>query len=370
VVFAAVCIMVGVYWDISWHMSIGRDTFWTAPHLLMQAGGLIAGLSSGYVALMMTFARPHTDHERGGDAAVRLWGFRAPLGAWVCVWGCIAMVASAPFDNWWHNAYGLDVQIVSPPHAILAMGIYAIMWGSLLLTLAKYNGAVHDNDERRVRRYGRLYLVTGGLLVMNFAIFLTEYSEHFQQHGPLFYILSAITYPFALVTVAWGSRSTWGATGAAAAYMTIMLALMWIIQLFPATPGLAPIYQPITRMVTMDFPLLLVVPAAAMDVIRHRLDRQVATPLLAILLGVVFVAAFVAVQWPFAGFLTLNPMARGWLFNADNFVFWSTPWYTERSHTFLDSTTEISSFAVAAACASVSALVGLGWGRWMSKVRR
>src|SRR5512147_1423917 len=92
-VFAAVCVMVGVYWDISWHMSIGRDTFWTPAHLLIQAGGLIAGLSSGYVALMTTF-RGSPEQK---SAAVSFWCFRAPLGAWTCVWGCGAMLTSAPF---------------------------------------------------------------------------------------------------------------------------------------------------------------------------------------------------------------------------------------------------------------------------------
>src|SRR5215217_7120946 len=122
-VFAAACVMIGVYWDISWHMSIGRDSFWTPAHLLIQAGGLIAGLSSGYVAIKTTFFG--TDAER--NSAVSFWGFRAPLGAWTCVWGCGAMLTSAPFDNWWHNAYGLDVRIISPPHALLALGIYAIV---------------------------------------------------------------------------------------------------------------------------------------------------------------------------------------------------------------------------------------------------
>src|SRR5437868_8222137 len=79
VVFAAACVMIGVYWDISWHMSIGRDSFWTPAHLLIQAGGLIAGLSSGYVALKTTFRG--TQAER--DAGVSFWGFRAPLGAWI-----------------------------------------------------------------------------------------------------------------------------------------------------------------------------------------------------------------------------------------------------------------------------------------------
>ena len=50
-------------------------------------------------------------------------GFRGPFGAFVCAWGGAAMIASAPFDNWWHEAYGLDVRIVSPPHTLLAMGM-------------------------------------------------------------------------------------------------------------------------------------------------------------------------------------------------------------------------------------------------------
>ena len=39
VVFAAACIPVGVLWDISWHSTIGRDTFWTPAHMLTYFGG-------------------------------------------------------------------------------------------------------------------------------------------------------------------------------------------------------------------------------------------------------------------------------------------------------------------------------------------
>src|SRR4051812_28787135 len=155
VVFAALCVMVGVYWDITWHMSIGRDSFWTPAHLLIQTGGLIAGLTSGFVALKSTF----WPSERDVATGVRLWGFRAPLGAWVCIWGCFAMLASAPFDNWWHDAYGLDVKIVSPPHTVLAWGIYAIVNGALLLTLANAN----RNTGPARRHFDVLYLLAGGL---------------------------------------------------------------------------------------------------------------------------------------------------------------------------------------------------------------
>src|SRR3954468_6870379 len=193
VVFAAACVMVGVYWDISWHMTIGRDTFWTPAHLLIQAGGLIAGLSSGYVALRNTFAAS----EAQNAASVRFWGFRAPLGAWVCVWGCIAMLTSAPFDNWWHNAYGLDVRIISPPHSILALGIAAIGVGALLLSLA------WQNREREHRdRAAWLFIVAGALLLMDRAIMLTEYSFKNAQHGGQFYRVAMLAYPMAIVMMA------------------------------------------------------------------------------------------------------------------------------------------------------------------------
>ena len=82
--------------------------------------------------------------ETDRGTAVRFWGFRAPFGAWVCIWGAFAMVTSAPFDDWWHNAYGLDVKIISPPHMLLAAGIAAIQCGAMLMALAWQNRAAGD----------------------------------------------------------------------------------------------------------------------------------------------------------------------------------------------------------------------------------
>ena len=59
-----------------------------------------------------------------------MWGFYGPLGAFITAWGGVAMLVSAPFDDWWHNAYGLDVKILSPPHTVLAAGIIAIELGA------------------------------------------------------------------------------------------------------------------------------------------------------------------------------------------------------------------------------------------------
>jgi hypothetical protein len=88
---------IGGVWDISWHKSIGRDTFWTAPHMLIYLCGILAGISCGYLILSSTFGHPAASQQAG---SVRMWGFRGPLGAFVCAWGGVAMITSAPFDNW------------------------------------------------------------------------------------------------------------------------------------------------------------------------------------------------------------------------------------------------------------------------------
>src|SRR2546426_7799235 len=96
-------------WDISWHRSIGRDMFWTPAHLAIYLGGVLAGAACGWLVLRTTFSATVEEQAAG----VTFWGFRGPLGAWVAIWGALAMLASGPFDNWWHNAYGLDVKVLS-----------------------------------------------------------------------------------------------------------------------------------------------------------------------------------------------------------------------------------------------------------------
>ncbi|HMA24608.1 MAG TPA: hypothetical protein VKP00_11450 [Gemmatimonadaceae bacterium] len=365
-VFAAVCVMVGVYWDISWHMSIGRDTFWTPAHLLIQAGGLTAGISSGYVALRTTFAGSVAERE----ASVRFWGFRAPLGAWMSIWGCGAMLTSAPFDNWWHNAYGLDVRIISPPHAVLAIGIFAIVVGAVLLTLAQQNRA----DERTSRRLAWVLALTGGLLIMNFALFLTEYSERRMMHSALFYEVTAAAFPLALAAMGRAIKLRWAATSAAACFTALMLVLMWFIQLFPATPKLGPIYQHVTHMVTLSFPLLVIAPAIFFDLVLHRFGDKLSIVALAPILGVVFVVTFLAAQWPFATFLVTSPLAQGPLFNGDNFVYWMNPTYEALTRRFdppsPGSWPLAAHLLIAMGIATVTSALGLLRGRWMTRVRR
>ena len=167
VTFASTSVILGLLWDISWHRTIGRDAFLTPAHLAIYLGAVIAGFSCGAVALKTTFAG--SAEERA--ISVSFWGFRAPLGAWVCVWGCFAMLTSAPFDNWWHNAYGLDVQILSPPHAVLGIGMIAIQTGAMLMVLAEQN---RRSDSAGMLRW--MYVYTAGIALLMAATMVWEYT--------------------------------------------------------------------------------------------------------------------------------------------------------------------------------------------------
>jgi hypothetical protein len=59
----------GLYWDISWHTGIGRDTFWTPAHLAIQFGAVLTGLSCAYLILHTTFSADSAAKE----SSVRIW---------------------------------------------------------------------------------------------------------------------------------------------------------------------------------------------------------------------------------------------------------------------------------------------------------
>jgi hypothetical protein len=383
VIFASTSVIVGVTWDISWHRSIGRDTFWTPAHLAIYLGGIVAGLTCGWLALRLTFAGGEiAEAERG--ATVRFWGFRAPLGAWVCIWGAFAMLTSAPFDDWWHNSYGLDVKILSPPHALLAAGIGAIQCGAMLMAVAWQNRqllgfgvarrsssdshASEGGSAAMRARLGHLYLISAGLLLVLLATLATEYLGRWGMHRSLFYQVSAGVFPLLLVSSARASVSRWPATVTALVYMGLMLIMLLVLPLFRAEPMLGPIYVHSDHFMPPDFPLLLVVPAFLIDLVMQRVGRGRDWRLSAAI-AVVFVAAMVAAQWPFADFL-MTPWARNWFFISDRMPYGIDPAFQQRWYTLNPPNNLAVGLPIAVALAFVSARFGLWWGNWMSRVQR
>lgn len=360
---AATSAKIGVIWDISWHRSIGRDTFWTPAHLAIYLGGVLAGLACGTLVLKTTFAG--TPEDRG--ASVGFWGFRGPLGAWVSIWGAFAMITSAPFDNWWHNAYGLDVKVLSLPHVLLALGIWAIQLGALFLVLSLQN---RSTAEEPPRLYGLLAAYTIAILLQNVAtIGIEQVGFANLAHNAVYYKVAAGGVPLLLVAAGRGVRLRWPATTAAACYMAVSLVMIWTLQLAPATPKLAPVFNPVTHLIPPPFPLLLVIPAVAIDLVMRLVGRG-RDWRLSVLLGVAFLATFFVTQWFFAEFL-LGPHARNYFFGVDQWDYSSRlgPW---RYHFWRADTNPVTpaALAIAAVIAIVSARIGLWWGNWMARLRR
>lgn len=374
-VFASLCVIVGGIWDISWHISIGRDGLFSPPHLAIYLGAVVSGLFSGYQVLKTTFAGSPAEKAQ----TVRFWGvFHSPLGALFCIWGAVAMITSTPFDDWWHSTYGLDVTILSPPHTILGLGIAMVQFGAMISVLGLQNrsgqmGEISDGVRTKRDKVLRwMFIVSAGLLLTMVAGIVSEQLGRHAMHHSRFYRITGGAFTFFLVAVARSSRLRWAATATAGVYIAIVLLISWILPLFPAEPRLGPILNHVTHFQPYRFPLLLVIPALAIDWILNRFSKTNEW-LLALTIGVAFVALLLAVQWPMGDFL-MSPAARNWVFGQESWYFGMDPNHQYR-YAFAPNKLQtaaafLKGLGFAFVISTLSARIGLYWGKWMQKVQR
>ena len=368
-VLAVTSASMGGAWDVAWHRSIGRDSFLTPAHLAIYACGVIAAVICGYLIFYTTFG-----HSRQlKRESVHVLGFTAPLGAFIAAWGGIAMMVSAPFDNWWHNAYGLDVKIISPPHTLLILGIRGVSVGVLFLILAAMNrassgGRVESAAHRSLRR---LFLYMSGLMITGQMFFILEQTWDVVLHGTMAYVAMGIALPVAFAVIARASGYRWACTAAAAIYTAFAVAEILIFPLVPASPKLGPVYFPVTHLVPAKFPILIIVPALALDVLWHRLRAWKPWQIAAVS-GFIFIAVLVAVEWPFASFL-MSKAAANRFFGTIYFDYNSRPDDVDRLRQFFQPARGVAlatGLLIASVCASLSTWFGLRFGNWMRGVQR
>jgi hypothetical protein len=357
--------VLGAHWDISWHRSIGRDTFWSPPHIAIYMMGVLAGITFGYLILKTTFGKVESRLED----VVTIYGLKGPLGAFIAAWGGVAMITSAPFDNWWHDAYGLDVKIVSPPHVLLIIGGMGVMIGTLVLIQSRLNRA-----ETRAERPQLLlaFFLVAGLALVDMLVFQMEWTFLPYQHSATMYRALAVSIPAMLCAFAVATGHRWACTIVAAFYTIFLLALVWILPLFPAQPKLGPVYTQVTHFVPNGFPLLFIVPAVVLDVLLRRLgDRP--RWLTALVAGWAFLAVFFAAQWVFAIFLN-SPAARNWVFGSHYRAYMVPSTSYSATYRFFPVETSAAEFwrilAMGFAFAPFSARFGLALGDWLKRIRR
>ena len=185
----------GVQWDIQWHVRIGRDSFWIAPHVMTYAGVAGAVLVSFGILGWDTWRRRTAGPDRD---AMTVMGLTSTPGFHLAAWGIALTVLAAPIDDLWHRMFGIDVTLWSPPHLLG-------MLGSLINTAACLLIA------REVYPHGGLACTTA--LIVNAAMLLGGFATTAQPsfrlaylHGGLAFhlyaILGALLFPIAYLTAA------------------------------------------------------------------------------------------------------------------------------------------------------------------------
>jgi hypothetical protein len=142
--------LFATYWDDAWHTDIGRDTALIPPHVVLYGGVAITGLVVVGWALV---------------ALVRTRSIRAALrqpGLLLAGLGGAVTLAAAPLDAFWHDRFGRDAVLWSPPHMLvvfasttMAIGLLAgvrptkhgtveaalsaLVLGSVMMTVLEYD---------------------------------------------------------------------------------------------------------------------------------------------------------------------------------------------------------------------------------------
>jgi hypothetical protein len=226
---------LGAYWDVAWHVDAGRDTFWSAPHVMIY-GSIVAVVVSVLVAAFT-----------GGG--LRRGALRHPGLRFTVVAGAVTLSA-APLDEAWHALFGLDVSIWSPPHLVLLFGTAFSMLGLALLhadRLADLRGRL------AVVMLAAAALLIGSVFVLEFEFVRLERWHVLMARPRGAYVLAATT----LTVLVLASVARLGGPGAATAAAAVAFILRAGVSLvfLPALGRTAPLLPP-----------LYLVPAVALDV--------------------------------------------------------------------------------------------------------
>jgi hypothetical protein len=179
----------GFYTDVAWHVALGRDDdLFTAPHTAILAGLVMIAVSPLVGTAVATAQHQPTPLHPAGLHVP--WSL-VPLA----VLG-VAAVSGFPVDELWHQQYGVDVTMWSPPHLVM---ILAASFSGLASWLVLADAGVGPTDGR----WGRgLHVVTAALTLQGLSSVQGEFSYGVPQWQHLFHpVLTCLAAGVALVLI-------------------------------------------------------------------------------------------------------------------------------------------------------------------------
>src|SRR3989442_4165840 len=131
----------GLYWDIRRHVVVGRESFFTPPHLVLYAGFAYVALA-GIVGSVSGAIAP-----RWAGPRVRIVGLFVPVEFLLLGTVALFQAVAFPWDEAWHRlvAEGLVSETFwSPPHVMAIAGGILSTFGffvAVSLERTRWNGA-------------------------------------------------------------------------------------------------------------------------------------------------------------------------------------------------------------------------------------
>jgi hypothetical protein len=130
-VLGALAGAIGLYWDVSYHISLGRDEGPLAnPAHYFIFIGLVAIFAGGALALALA----DDVLPRRSLRITRTW--RTPIGPAVATGIALCALLGFPLDDVWHRLFGQDVTEWGPTHVLMIGGTLMLPY-TMLLTCAE-----------------------------------------------------------------------------------------------------------------------------------------------------------------------------------------------------------------------------------------
>lgn len=208
--------LLGMYWDISLHITQGRDE---GPLANLAHYPILIGLFGIFTAGVLAMTLPKG--ERPGPASVRITRrWHAPTGGVLLAGAGFYALLGFPLDDVWHRIFGQDVTLWGPTHLMLIGGAGLSLIAMMVLEREGVLAAGAAAPSRGRLRYLRRVMAGGGLLI-GLSVFQGEYDFGVPQFRLVFQpLLIALAAACALVAVRlWAGRGA--AVGAALFYLLI-----------------------------------------------------------------------------------------------------------------------------------------------------
>ncbi|MGH9282532.1 MAG: hypothetical protein ACRD0S_06295, partial [Acidimicrobiales bacterium] len=200
--------VVGLYWDVAWHIDFGRDKELLTPSHTM----ILLGLSGMMYASIIAILFATLDKAPVG---FNFAGLTIPWSALLLGILGFGGVAAFPLDELWHRAYGVDVTLWSPSHLQLIAG------GSLG-PIAVLMMLLEGRPRSQSTILGHVIEATAaGAILVGLTNFLGEFEFGVPQFQALYFpILICLAAGFGLV-VARLAIGPGGAIAALVAYLVV-----------------------------------------------------------------------------------------------------------------------------------------------------